>query len=111
MRRLAAALALLAACGAPVGKYCKTHDDCAGLVDGYCARVEICTRQCVPGSASTKDQCPAGSACVQEGARAVCLASCAADAQCEKNFACQARPEGQVCRYLDALVEPPPVKK
>lgn len=111
MRRRWAALALLAACGAPVGKYCKTHDDCAGLQDGYCARVELCTRQCVPGSASTRDQCPSGSLCVQEGARAVCLPRCAADADCEKNFTCQDRPEGAVCRYTDPLVEPPPVKK
>ena len=111
MRRLAAALGLLAACTAPVGKYCLSHDDCAGLQDGYCARVEICTRQCVPGSASIKDQCPTGSLCIQEGARAICLPRCGADSNCETNFACQTLPEGQVCRYVDALIEPAPAKK
>lgn len=109
-RWLGLALALCTSCAAEVGKYCATHDDCNGLKDGYCARVEICTRECVIDSGAKQDQCPAGSNCVQDVRRAVCLPQCTSDHDCQKGFGCVGGDAG-VCLYLDALNEPPPSQK
>ena len=107
MRRLvlpaAAALALtLLGCPSTPHTACRSHDDCRSLPEGYCARAEICTRECAaPGD------CPAGSTCVDVGRRRVCLGSCAVDGDCLTGFSCQPQGDGGVCRVKSPL-EPPP---
>ncbi len=100
--------ALLSACpGAQPGDRCRSHDECAGLADGYCARAEVCTRECVPGGTAPKEACPKASACVPGVRRATCLALCLADADCAPGHVCRDLPEGRVCVLLDPLAAPP----
>jgi hypothetical protein len=97
------ALALtLAGCPSTPHTACRSHDDCRSLAQGYCARAEVCTRECA-GPAD----CLTGSACVDEGRRQVCLATCTLDADCLTGFGCQPREDAGVCRLLQPL-EPPP---
>ena len=98
-----AALALgLAGCPSTPHTACRSHDDCRSLTDGYCARAEICTRECTDPA-----DCPAGSACVDQGRRKVCLGTCAVDGDCLTGFSCQQRGDAGVCRVTLPL-EPPP---
>jgi hypothetical protein len=93
----------LSACGglfATPGTPCTKHEQCTGIKDGYCARAEICTRECGDGK-----PCPDGSACFAGGTRSVCLPSCSKDADCLPNFFCAAE---QVCRLRSPL-DPPPM--
>jgi hypothetical protein len=87
MRALAALFALstvLLGCPSTlVGVACQKHDDCKGLKDGYCARAEICTREC-----SSSAPCPDTTTCVDQGRR-VCLTTCTDDAGCLTGFSCQ----------------------
>lgn len=94
---------LVVACGKAVtpGAPCRTHDDCKSLTDGWCARVEVCTRAC------DHVTCPSGSTCVTEGARRVCLASCDDKTDCLKHFVCNEKPEGRVCEFDNPLGAPP----
>ncbi len=80
------------------GKACRTHDECAGLQDGYCARAEICTRQC-----RSQGDCPENSVCSDLGKRSVCLPTCENNEGCAPGLTCQ----GQVCK-VTAPMEPPP---
>lgn len=102
-RAAAAALALMGAgCDGTklVGEPCRKHEDCGALAHAYCARAEVCTREC-----SEAVPCPAGAVCSQEGARAVCLLACTDDAACPApGFGCR---EGR-CRLLQPLAPPAP---
>lgn len=101
MRALLVLLALgLAGCGAfaAPGRPCTKHEQCSGLLRGYCSRAEICTREC-----NEKDTCPDHSSCSQQGARAVCLPTCETNSDCLSNFSCS----GSVC-VLTAPLDPPP---
>lgn len=90
----------LLGCGsfAVPGTACRKHEECAGLKHGYCARAEICTREC-----SDTLSCPEKSTCSLQGRRSVCLPNCESDANCLKGFACRS----SVC-VLSAPLEPPP---
>jgi hypothetical protein len=90
---------LCAGCPPTPGVTCRTHDDCKGLTDGYCARAEICTRECSSGK-----PCPTGSNCSNEGRR-VCLPTCTDDAGCPVGFSCQTHDEVLECR-LEQPLEP-----
>jgi hypothetical protein len=94
------AAVLLLGCPAKVGVTCRSHDDCKGLSNGYCARAEICTREC-----TSADPCEDGAACSDEGRR-VCLPTCTDDAGCPTGFACQFHGDVQVCR-LEHPLDPP----
>ena len=98
---LAAAALGLAGCPASPHTTCRSHDDCRSLTEGYCARAEVCTRQC--GSSA---DCPQGSACVDVGKRRVCLGTCSQDSDCVSGFSCQPGPDAGVCT-LSAPLEPP----
>lgn len=103
-RRVAVVLLVLASCGgtrAP-GEACRNHGDCASLPDGYCARAEICTREC-----DDARPCPDGAACVWGGGRQVCLATCAKDDECLAGFFCDARGPTPVCQLANPLAPPP----
>jgi hypothetical protein len=80
-----------------VGVACRKHDDCKGLKDGYCARAEICTREC-----SSAAPCPENSACVEQGRR-VCLTTCTGDAGCLAGFSCQTVGDAGVCLLTHPL--------
>lgn len=91
----------LLGCGAfaTPGRACSKHEDCDGLPRGYCARAEICTREC-----SETDPCPdLASVCSPQGVRTVCLPICASDPDCPKGFTCSSN----VC-VVKAPLEPPP---
>lgn len=79
------ALLVLSSCGlvAWPGKACRKHEECAGLKEGYCARSEICTKQC-----TTTVDCPEKSMCVGTGIRSVCLPTCEKDGDCASGFHC-----------------------
>lgn len=92
--------AALLGCPATPGVTCTTHEDCKSLKEGYCARAEICTRECSgPGT------CDEGSGCFNAGRRQVCLPTCLDDAGCPARFACRPGGEGLVCQ-LDSMFEP-----
>jgi hypothetical protein len=97
------ALLLLAALGCPApgapGTRCRTHEDCKPLPQGYCARAEICTREC-----SEATPCPEGSRCVAQPQRSVCLQACDGDAACPAGFTCR---DG-ACHVTDVFAPPPP---
>ena len=79
-------IVLLSSCGlvAWPGKSCRKHDECSGLKDGYCARAEICTKEC-----TTAGDCPDKSVCASGvGSRKVCLPACTRDGDCQENFHC-----------------------
>ncbi len=103
MKRALVACLLLIGCSEIVlpGKLCRSDDDCKSLKNGWCAKVEICTRDCqtVP--------CPTGSTCVTEGPRRVCLASCTTTDDCLPNFTCTEKPEGNVCELANPFGPPP----
>lgn len=66
------------------GRPCRKHEDCAGLPRGYCARAEICTREC-----SDLDPCPdKTSVCSPQGVRTICLPACKTDTDCPTAFVC-----------------------
>lgn len=93
-------VALLSGCGlvAWPGKSCRKHDECSGLKDGYCARAEICTKQC-----HTNSDCPNDSACATgAGTRKVCLPTCEGDGDCASNFSCR----DSVCQLAEPLAKP-----
>jgi hypothetical protein len=105
MKRLLVLAALVAlSCGgsAVPGDSCKSHADCGSLKDGYCARAEICTRECDDAT-----PCPDGSSCVWGGGRRVCLPTCAKDDECPKGFLCDLAGEAPVCRLANPLAPPP----
>ncbi|GMU62793.1 MAG: hypothetical protein AMXMBFR34_45560 [Myxococcaceae bacterium] len=105
MRRLGLALGLaLLSCGGTrlPGEKCKSHGDCGSLPDGYCARAEICTREC-----DDARPCPDGSACVWGGGRQVCLPTCTKDDECPKGFFCAVSAEPKVCHLANPLAPPP----
>jgi hypothetical protein len=79
-------LMLLEGCGAFAvpGRSCSLHEDCKGLERGYCARAEICTRECQDSL-----PCPDNAACSQQGSRSVCLPRCENDQGCFDNFTCR----------------------
>jgi len=101
MKRLStfALLLFYAGCGAFAvpGRACRKHEECDGLERGYCARVEICTREC-----SDTLPCPENSACSVQGPRSVCLPKCEDDSGCFSTFVCRAG----VCQ-VKAPFEPP----
>jgi len=104
MKRLALVLAALAlSCGGTrvPGDACTKHADCGSLPDGYCARSEICTREC-----DEARPCPDGSACVWGGGRRVCLPSCAKDDECPKAFVCDVAGDPPVCRVANMFAPP-----
>ncbi len=78
---------LLCVCGcsptAVPGLSCEKHEECKGLADGYCARAEICTRDC-----SQDNFCPEHSSCSVQGKRSVCLPQCHVDEDCLSIFQC-----------------------
>lgn len=82
------------------GRSCRKHEDCQGLKDGYCSKVEICTREC-----SDTNPCPENSTCTTaQGKRSVCLPTCDSDDDCGlANFVCYQN----VCQVVSPL-EPPP---
>ena len=90
----------LMGCGAfaAPGRPCTKHEDCAGLKNGYCARAEICTRECGGPSVA----CPENSTCSLQGARSVCLPNCEGDGDCLKGFSCIS----SVCQLTNPM-EPP----
>ncbi|MFO0598752.1 MAG: hypothetical protein U0228_25830 [Myxococcaceae bacterium] len=96
---LSLVLALGSGCGLItwVGAPCQKHEQCSGLKDGYCARAEICTREC-----SESKPCPDATTCSAQGRRSVCLPNCTKDEECLPTFACS----GGVC-VLKAPLEPP----
>ncbi|MEW5742324.1 MAG: hypothetical protein AB1938_25630 [Myxococcota bacterium] len=105
MKRLALVLcvALLSCGGTRVpGERCKSHADCGSLPEGYCARAEVCTREC-----DDARPCPDGSACVWGGGRQVCLPSCTKDDECLSNFFCDPDAGAPVCRLRNPLAPPP----
>ena len=99
MRWLAWVVLGFLGCGAFAlpGRACRKHEECKGLERGYCAKVEICTREC-----SQTDTCPENSTCSQQGNRSVCLPTCDEDTDCLANFVCYQN----VCQYSVPL-EPP----
>jgi hypothetical protein len=104
MKWLALLLGVLClSCGgsARPGDACRHHGDCSSLPEGYCARAEICTREC-----DDARPCPEGSACVWGGGRQVCLPSCTADTDCRKGFACDVGSAAPVCRLVNPLAPP-----
>lgn len=71
------------------GKPCQKHEDCNAMPEGYCSRVEICTREC-----STANPCPDDDGftkfiCSPQGVRQVCLERCEGDADCDPGFVCR----------------------
>jgi hypothetical protein len=100
MRWLALLTLGFLSCGlfAAPGKACRKHEDCKGLKDGYCARAEICTREC-----SETQPCPDDSTCTTIGGRTVCLPTCDSKTDCLSNFDCYQN----VCQLVGPL-EPPP---
>ncbi len=82
--------------GSP-GQACRKHEQCDPLPEGYCARAEICTREC-------RDDfpCPEGSVCVPQPRRSVCLPACEGDATCPPGFSCRAG----ACQVADVLAPP-----
>jgi hypothetical protein len=93
------ALGLLG-CGAfaAPGRPCQKHEECDGLENGYCARAEICTREC-----SETAPCPESSTCSNQGRRSVCLPTCDSEDDCLPNFSCYQN----VCSLKNPL-DPPP---
>jgi hypothetical protein len=93
------ALALLSGCGsfAVPGRACQKHEECGGLERGYCARAEICTRECSEGF-----PCPDNARCSQQSNRAVCLPTCDNDQGCFKGFTCR---DG-VCQVTNLFAPP-----
>ena len=85
MRALWLGLLVFAGCGifAAPGAPCRKHEECAGLKDGYCARSEICTKEC-----SDTSPCPDNSRCFATSKRSVCLPTCMETADCQKTFTC-----------------------
>lgn len=105
MRFIAAMLLVFAtACGPTnntAATSCRKHDECKSMTKGYCAKAEICTRDCADVA------CPDRMACVSEGTRRVCLPICATNDDCPKGFTCQAKEGSSVCR-LEFPLKPPP---
>jgi hypothetical protein len=104
MTRLWALLALaMVSCGGTTapGRACRSHADCGWLAQGYCARAEVCTREC-----DDVRPCPDGSACVLGGGRQVCLPTCTGDGDCLKGFACDVGSATPVCRLVNPLAPP-----
>lgn len=105
MTRAALALVALVAClgcsDAAPGDPCTAHDDCDSLAEGYCARAEVCTREC-------RDDfpCPSASACVHAGGRDVCLHACTADSECPTGFACTRFEAASACALANPLAPP-----
>lgn len=99
MRWLALVMLGFLGCGAFArpGTPCRKHEDCKGLPAGYCAKVEICTREC-----GETDPCTEGSTCSQQGKRSVCLPTCEVDQDCLRGFVCSQ----SVCQFA-APLEPP----
>ncbi len=95
-------IVFLAACPGTTtpGTLCRNDGDCKSLENGWCAKVEICTRDCASVA------CPDGSTCVFQGARQVCLPSCASGDDCLAGFACVEKTEGLVCERADPLGVP-----
>jgi hypothetical protein len=86
MKRLVLLAFVFAGCGlvAYPGKPCQKHEECSGLKSGYCARAEICTKEC----GATSD-CPDKSVCAFDvGPRHVCLPECTKDGDCPSGFQC-----------------------
>jgi hypothetical protein len=92
-------VSLASGCGAFAipGRACRKHEECKGLERGYCARAEICTREC-----SDTQPCPDNASCSLQVSRSVCLPKCEVDTDCLKGFQCL----DSVCQ-LTAPLEPP----
>lgn len=93
MKRLVLFFSSLVLAGCPLfaapGTPCTKHQECDAIPDGYCARAEICTREC-----SAVNPCPDDDAftkyiCSPQGARQVCLERCEVDADCDARFVCR----------------------
>jgi hypothetical protein len=79
------------------GRACRKHEECKGLERGYCAKAEICTREC-----SEAQPCPDNSTCSLQVSRSVCLPKCEVDTDCLTGFQCL----DSVCQ-VKAPLEPP----
>src|SRR4051812_30220523 len=98
------ALLMLCECKAQVGVACFKDSECSADIDGgYCAKVEICTRQC----GLQGDDCPRGSHCSPMGARSICLHSCRTDRDCNVDYGFICRGDPAVCVYAEPLAVPP----
>ena len=100
MKRFGWLCVLFLDCGlfAAPGRPCTKQEECKGLERGYCAKAEICTREC-----SEDQACPENSTCSLQGQRSVCLPTCDSQDDCLKNFTCYMN----VCQ-LALPFEPPP---
>lgn len=105
MKRLILLVGTLTLLGCPSkaqpGDACRSNDACSSLERGYCAKIEICTRACDDAA-----PCPPASACVTEGARQICLASCTTSDDCITGFVCNAVNGTNVCESASPLAPP-----
>lgn len=104
LRRAMIVALALAGCNGSItpGGRCATHSDCASIKDGYCARAQICTRDCTDGGS-----CEGKSKCIDVGVRSVCLATCDSDTDCLTEFSCQTRDGQQTCQLKNQYLKPP----
>lgn len=84
-RALAVVVFALFACKEQLGDRCDSDTACDEVDGGYCAKVQVCTRDCTADA-----WCPQGSVCRTYGPRQVCLRTCSGDGDCHPDEACTA---------------------